>query len=71
VLLVGAGPLLRSFLRELDIVLGFDPSRAAALSVDCDDGGNPAKQAAIWQDVVTRASQIPGVEGAGISDNLP
>lgn len=71
VLLVGAGLLLRSFLRVLDIDLGFEPSRAAAVSVDYDDGGNPARQAAIWQEVVTRASQIPGVEAAGISDNLP
>ena len=71
VLLVGAGLLLRSFLRVLDVDLGFEPSRAAAISVDYDDGGNAAKQAAIWQEVVRRTSAIPGVEVAGISDNLP
>ncbi|MGB6827320.1 MAG: ABC transporter permease [Terracidiphilus sp.] len=71
VLLVGAGLLLRSFLRVLDVDLGFEPSRAAAVSVDYDDGGNAAKRAAIWQYVVSRASTIPGVEAAGISDNLP
>ena len=71
VLLVGAGLLLRSFLRVLDVDLGFEPSRAAAISVDYDDGGNVAKRAAIWQEVVRRASAIPGVEAAGISDNLP
>ena len=71
VLLAGAGLLLRSFLHVLDVDLGFDPSRAAAVSVDYDDGGNPAKRAAIWEHVVTSALQIPGVEGAGISDNLP
>ena len=71
VLLVGAGLLLRSFLRVLDVDLGFEPSRAAAVSVNYDDGGSAAKQAAIWQEVVTRASEIPGVEAAGISDNLP
>jgi predicted permease len=71
VLLVGAGLLLRSFLRILDIDLGFEPSRAAAISVDYDDGGNPAKRAAIWEDVVGRSSMIPGIEAAGISDNLP
>jgi predicted permease len=71
VLLVGAGLLLRSFLRVLDVDLGFEPSRAAAISVDYDDGGSAAKQAAIWQEVVRRASMIPGVEAAGISDNLP
>jgi len=71
VLLVGAGLLLRSFVRILDIDLGFEPSRAAAISVDYDDGGNPAKRVAIWQDVVGRSSSIPGVEATGISDNLP
>jgi predicted permease len=71
VLLVGAGLLLRSFLRVLDVDLGFEPSRAAAVSVDYDDGGNPAKRAAIWQEVVQKVSTIPGVETAGISDNLP
>jgi predicted permease len=71
VLLVGAGLLLRSFLRVLDVDLGFEPSRAAAISVDYDDGRNPAKRAAIWQEVVRRASLIPGVETAGITDNLP
>ena len=71
VLLVGAGLLLRSFLRVLDVDLGFEPSRAAAISVDYDSGGSAAKQAAIWQEVVERASMLPGVEAAGISDNLP
>jgi len=71
VLLVGAGLLLRSFLRVLDIDLGFQPSRAAAISVDYDDGGNPAKRAAIWQEIVRQSSMIPGVAAAGISDNLP
>lgn len=71
VLLVGAGLLLRSFLRVLDIDLGFEASHAAAISVDYDDGGNAAKRAAIWQEVTSRALMIPGVEAAGISDNLP
>ena len=71
VLLVGAGLLLRSFLRVLDVDLGFEASRAAAISLDYEDGGNPAKRAAIWQEFVSRSSMIPGVEAAGISDNLP
>jgi predicted permease len=71
VLLVGAGLLLRSFLRVLDVDLGFEPTRAAAVSVDYDDSGNSAKRTAIWQEVVRRASMLPSVEAAGISDNLP
>jgi predicted permease len=55
----------------LDVDLGFEPTRAAAISVDYDTGGSAAKQAAIWQDVVERVSVLPGVEAAGISDNLP
>ena len=71
VLLVGAGLLLRSFLRVLDTDLGFEPSHAAAISVDYDDGGNAAKRTAIWQEITSRGLMIPGVEAAGISDNLP
>ena len=71
VLLVGAGLLLHSFLRVLDVDLGFDPSRAAAIGVDYDGDLNAARRAAFWQEVVRRASLIPGVETAGISDNLP
>ena len=68
VLLVGAGLLLRSFLRILDVDLGFQPSRAASISVDYDDGRDPAKRSVIWQEVVRRVEEIPGVETAGITD---
>jgi putative ABC transport system permease protein len=71
VLLVGAGLLLRSFLRVLEVDLGFEPSRAAAISLDFDDGEKPAMRAAKWREIVDRTSLIPGVEAAGISDNLP
>jgi predicted permease len=71
VLLVGAGLLLRSFLRVLDLDLGFEPSHAAAISVDYDDGGSAAKRAALWQEIVQRTLMIPGVEAGSISDNLP
>jgi predicted permease len=71
VLLVGAGLLLRSFLRILDVDLGFEPSRAASISVDYKDGGDAAKRSVIWQEVLRRVKAIPGVETAGITDNLP
>jgi predicted permease len=71
VLLVGAGLLLRSFLRILDVDLGFEPSRAASISVDYNDGGDAVKRSVIWQDVLRRVEGIPGVEAAGITDNLP
>ena len=71
VLLVGAGLLLRSFLRVLDVDLGFEPSRAAAISVDYVDGGSADKRAAIWQEILRRIAMIPGAEAVGITDNLP
>ena len=71
VLLVGAGLLLRSFLHVLDVDLGFEASAAATISLDDGDGRDPAKRTAIWQEFVSRSSAIPGVEAAGISDNLP
>lgn len=71
VLLVGAGLLLRSFLQILNVNLGFNPSHAAAISVDYDDGGSAAKRGAIWQEIIRRVEAIPGIETAGISDNLP
>lgn len=78
-LLVGAGLLLRSFLKVLDVDLGFQPSRAAAISVDYDDrvpndkdGSQSAlKRGAVFQEVIARVSALPGVEAAGIVDYLP
>jgi predicted permease len=63
--------LLRSFLRVLDVDLGFQPDYAAAISVDIDDGGNNDKRTAILQNVMAQVSGIPGVEHVGFSDNLP
>jgi predicted permease len=71
VLLVGAGLLLRSFLQVLDVDLGFNPSRAAAIKVDYDDGNNADKKVAIVREMQRRVEAIPGIESAGISDNLP
>ncbi len=71
VLLVGAGLLLRSFLRILDVDLGFKPSQAASISLDYNDGNDAGKRSVIWQEALRRVEAIPGVETAGITDNLP
>jgi predicted permease len=71
VLLVGAGLLLRSFLHVLDVDLGFNPSRAAALKVDYDDGNNADKKVAVFEEMQRRIEALPGIESAGFSDNLP
>ncbi len=70
VLLVGAGLLLRSFLKVMDVDLGFQPSQASAISVDYP-GGDGAKRWGTWQEVIGRVEAIPGVDTVGITDNLP
>ena len=76
ILLVSAGLLLRSFMKVLDIDLGFAPTHAAAIKVEYDDSapdGNASalKRAAIFSQVITRITAIPGVEAAGVTDYLP
>jgi len=71
VLLVGAGLLLHSFLRVLDVDLGFEPSRTAAIKVDFKDSDNGAQRGVVLQETLQRVRAIPGIEAAGISDNLP
>ena len=71
VLLVGAGLLLRSFLRVLDVDLGFQPAQAAALTISYDDNGKAEHRVPILKEILRRVQQIPGVEAAGISDMLP
>ena len=71
VLLVGAGLLLRSFLRVLDVDLGFQPSQAAALTISYDDDGKPEHRIPILREILRRVQLVPGVEAAGISDMLP
>jgi predicted permease len=71
VLLVGAGLLLRSFLRVLDVDLGFEPAHAASMPVDYEDGGKLEKRGPILQEMLRRVSALPGIESAGIADMLP
>jgi predicted permease len=71
VLLVGAGLLLHSFLRVLDVDLGFEPARTAAIKVDLPYNNNGDQRGAIARDLLQRIKAIPGIETAGISDNLP
>jgi len=76
VLLVSAGLLMRSFLKVLDVDLGFQPDRAASIKVDYDDSApsyeaSVAKRSEIFQQVLARVSALPGVETAGMADYLP
>ncbi len=72
VLLVGAGLLIRSLIRVLDVDMGFQPARAATIRVDPDRRYETADQrTAYFDEVLRRVREMPGVEGAGITDALP
>jgi predicted permease len=76
VLLVTAGLLLHSFVKVLQVDLGFRPDGGAAIKVDFNenasmDDASVAKRTAVLQRILAQVSTIPGVEAAGISDYLP
>jgi predicted permease len=71
-LLVGAALLIQSFLRVLDVNLGFQPERAAALRIDPSfPVSSLAQQNPFIDDVLQRARSVPGITAAGIADVLP
>jgi predicted permease len=71
-LMVGTGLLIRSFLRVLNVNLGFQPARAASIRIDPTGGfDTPAKWNAYFDDVLRRVRNLPGVDAAGITDCLP
>jgi predicted permease len=72
ILLVGAGLLIRSFLRVLDVNPGFQPERAAALRIDPSFRiAGFAQQNSFIDEVLNRARAVPGIVAAGITDVLP
>ena len=72
VLLVGAGLLIRSLFRVLDVDMGFEPARAATIRVDPDSRYATREQRDVYIDeVLRRVKEIPAVEAAGITDGLP
>ncbi len=72
ILLVGAGLLIRSFQRALDVDLGFQPERAAALRVD-PSFRLPTfdRQNAYIDEMLRKARAVPGIRFAGMTDVLP
>ncbi len=72
VLLVGAGLLIRSFVRVLNVNLGFQPERAAAWRIDCGQKySTDAQKVDFYDRLVGSVETVPGVESAGITDALP
>jgi len=72
VLVVGAGLLIRSFMRLLDVNMGFNPECTAAVRVDPNASYKTEEQRnAYFTEVLRRVNDIQGITGAGMSDAIP
>jgi predicted permease len=72
VLMVGTGLLLRSFLRVLDVNLGFQPAHAAAMRIDPSARFSTPQQVTTYlNEALRRVRELNGVEAAGVTDALP
>jgi predicted permease len=72
VLLVAAGLLIRSFIRVLDVHLGFRPESVASLRIDPNSQyRTQAQKNGYLTEALRLVRDIPGVEAAGVTDSLP
>jgi putative ABC transport system permease protein len=73
VLLIGAGLLLKSFVRLLQTSPGFDATHVMALDIPLGRQryDTPAKQADFFHRLVDRVKTVPGVQSAGVVNLLP
>ncbi|HXP61064.1 MAG TPA: ABC transporter permease [Dongiaceae bacterium] len=73
VLLLGAGLLLKSFVRLRGVDLGFRPDRILSLRVDLSKTKYPdaRSQAAYFEQVIQSIRELPGVEAVGADAALP
>jgi predicted permease len=72
ILMVGAGLMLRSFVRLIEVNPGFRPEQVVAWSIQPSRTfANQTEQTAYYQEMVHSVEALPGVESAGMSDTLP
>jgi putative ABC transport system permease protein len=71
VLLVGAGLMMKSFVRLTKVDPGFNPEHLLVFNVGLPASAEPARQIAFYQQVIERLRALPGVEAAGAVSRLP
>jgi putative ABC transport system permease protein len=73
VLLVGAGLLIRSFVKLLHVSPGFNPERTLTMDISLPGSryGEDAKRIDFYQRFIERVAALPGVEAAGATSSLP
>src|SRR5436309_11774526 len=73
VLMVGAGLLIRSFLRLQNVSLGFTPERLLTLQVRLpkDEAQDSTRVANLFREVIERVQAVHGVQVVGVATALP
>jgi putative ABC transport system permease protein len=71
VLLVGAGLLVKSFVRLMRVDPGFDPDQVLTFNIGLPSSAAPARQLAFYEQVIERLQALPGVRAAGAVSRLP
>jgi putative ABC transport system permease protein len=72
VLLVGAGLLVKSFWRLMNVDPGFNPENLLALQISVNAGADEGPRVANFLDQLQeRVRRLPGVESVAISNGLP
>jgi putative ABC transport system permease protein len=70
VLLVGAGLLIKSFVKVLEIDPGFRTESAVAMEISLNDE-QPQRRASFYQQALERLAALPGVTAVGGVNGLP
>jgi len=72
-LLVGAGLLLKSFIRLSNVPLGFNPQNVLTMQITLPEQKYPdaARRSAFFEQALERIEALPGVEAAGLTWTLP
>ena len=73
VLLIGAGLLMKSFWRLMQTNPGFNPEHVLTMQIALPQSEYKEEQqvVAFYQQLLGRAGSVPGVEAAGMINNLP
>jgi len=73
VLLIGAGLLIRSFIRLQNVGPGFEAANVLTVRIDLprEKYNSPEKTAAFWSQLHDRIAALPGVEAVGMNTELP
>jgi putative ABC transport system permease protein len=71
VLLVGAGLMMKSFVRLTNVNPGFNPDHLLVFNIGLPPSTERARQSAFYEQVVERLRSVPGVQTAGAVSRLP